>query len=247
LVPFLVLTVKAAYKRVNFWVLMAVVCALCVLAHFYDLFSLGEVSTLFPEVYAGLALLVVILAPVFCFGDHLEREAAGAAALWRTRPVAPASLVFGVLVGTTLMTWAILAALAATFYVTSLLAGALTPAAAHLVLPLALPAAFCSCGLVLLLAPRVGLVATIVILLSIFAASHMIPYFSASSPHLLAVGALLPNFHVSNVQSLIAVGRLPSSAHLFAALLSPLLYAAACCALALHLERRRYRTADGRP
>ena len=223
--PFFWLSFKAYIKRINFWILVGVCCALIVLAYFYDLFGLGEPSTLFAETYAAVALLYVLVAPLFCAADVLEWEVqSGAAGLMRIRPAGIIATVAGRTAGIVAGTAAGLLILVAVFHITALLGKAYVPSATYAVPAVCVMAALTSSSLVYILAPRLGFIATAAAIFAIFSTANIIPASSTSQTTRLLIG-LLPNFHLTNLQAMIATGITPPAGFLLFCLLHHLLYA----------------------
>lgn len=226
LAPFFWLTFKAFFKRVNFWVLVSVCAVFIILAYFYDLFGLGEPSTLFAETYAAVALLYALLAPLFCVGDILEWEVRqeATALLW-IRPAGVLSTVVGRTLGIVVGTNLGLVVLVAVFHITASVGKSYVPPATYLVFPVCLAASLSSSSLVYMLAGRIGFVATAAALFALLTASNIIPVLSRS-PFAYAFSLFLPNFHIVNLQSLIASTAIPSLKMVLLCFLHHLLYAA---------------------
>jgi len=243
--PFFWLAVKGVLKRVNFWVLVGVCGAFIVLAYFYDLFGFGEPSTLFAETYAAVALLYVLVAPLFCAADVLEWERrAGASDLLAVRPTRAVAQVAGRVLGIVVGSLVGLAILAAVFHITAALGDAFVPRAAYFVAVPCFAVLFTTASLVQLSAPRAGFVATAAILFLLFSASNMLTFSESTLAKRLA--GLVPNFHIANLQAMIAADLSPSLRMLLFCFLHHLLYGLFLGALAAGLLRRLHEPAKKR-
>ncbi|RKY15889.1 MAG: hypothetical protein DRP63_06330 [Planctomycetota bacterium] len=235
--PFFWLAVEAFLKRFNFWILVGVCAAFIVLAYFYDLFGFGEPSTLFAETYAAIALLYVLVAPLFCAADVLEWERrAGASDLLVVRPTRAIAQVAGRVLGIVIGSLIGLAILAAVFHITALLGDAFVPKAAYSVVLPCSAVLFTTASLVQLSAPRAGFVTTAAILFLLFSASNMLAFSESTLAKRLA--GIIPNFHIANLQAMIAANLSPPTAMLLFCLLHHLLYGLFLCAVAVGLLRR---------
>ena len=239
------LAFKAFLKRVNFWVLVGVCSAFIVLAYLYDLFGFGEPSTLFAETYAAVALLYVLAAPLFCAADILEWERrAGASDLLAVRPTGVVAQVAGRVLGIVVGSVVGLAILAAVFHITAFFGDAFVPSAAYFVVLPCIAVLFTTASLVQLFAPRVGFVATAAVLFLLFSASNMLAFSESALAKRLA--GLIPNFHIANLQAMIAADISPSWKTILLCFAHHLLYGLFIGAVTAQLLRRRYEPAEER-
>lgn len=238
------LVFKAHIKRPSFYILVAIFIALCFLAALYDVFSLGATSTLFSEVYAGLALLLAVSVPLFCLADFLEQERTeDAFDLLLIRPLEPLSILFGRLLGAWLATSIALSSLSVTYYICIALFNSYCPAASHLVLPVTVASAVLSSALTLLFSTIGGFFTTAIALLGLLTASHLLAYFSQGVSTLMVLLVVLPNFHLANLQNDCATGTLPDLTRLLYPVVSSIAYALAMIILTDILLRLRYKPA----
>jgi len=239
------LVFKAHIKRSNFYIIVAIFGALCFLAALYDVFTLGATSTLFSEVYAGLALLLAVSIPLFCLGDFIEREKDEETFdLSLIRPQRFLAILLGRFFGAWLATTLALVVLSIVYYISVALLDTYSPPAANLVLPVTVGAASLSCALALLFSITGGFIASAVALLGLLAASHLLAYFSQEVPSLTPLLLILPNFHIANLQNDCAIATSPQPLRIILAVASNIAYAFASLLLLEILLRLRYEPSE---
>jgi len=239
------LVFKAHIKRSNFYIIIAIFGALCFLAALYDVFTLGATSTLFSEVYAGLALLLAVSVALFCLGDFIERERDEETfALSLIRPQRLLTVLLGRFLGAWLATTLALAVLSVVYYTSVALLDTYSPPAAHFIFPVTVAAASLSCALTLFFSITGGFLASAVALLGLLTASHLLAYFSQKVPSLTLLLIILPNFHIANLQNDCAIATSPQPLRLILSVASNIAYAFASLLLLEMLLRLRYEPSE---
>ncbi|MCX7702924.1 MAG: hypothetical protein N2234_02315 [Planctomycetota bacterium] len=239
------LVFKAHVKRSGFYILISIFITLCFLGALYDLFSLGGVSTLASEVYAGLAILLSVCVPLFSLADFLEQEEEEECFdLTFLRPVSGVRVLAGRFLGAWTATSIALVSLSLSYYIATLVCETYLSPASNFVLPLALTTGAVSCAITLLLSPIGGFVAVAVALLSALTASHIIAFYAQSAPLLKPLSLLLPPFHLANLQSECAADSIPSLSRIFLGVFANLSYTAVLLVIGEMFLSLRHKPAE---
>jgi len=238
-------TVSASVRRPAFYLVVAVFAALIFLSHFFTLFTLGQPTSMVPEVGVSSILLCGVLVSIFLGAQSLTSEIeSGTLPVLLTKPATRSRILLAKFAGVLLTAWGAQALLAVVFAITLAIDGKPFDMLLFQSLVLAFAAPALASASTLALATFLPFSPAVLASLCLFAFGSLSGYLLSIVTGffdvlLSAVYAVLPDYNLLNLANRLSAAR-PLTAGAFAwSLAYAAAYTAAALAIASAIFSRR--------